>query len=87
MHLPQLDPKEQKKTCVAKFGVCQEVFLMNVLMEESESSNKVIDLASDVRVAQWNMFRNQSSTIRGETDDNDHDVSIEAFTKQSRIQE
>jgi hypothetical protein len=34
------------KTCVAKFGVCQEVFLMNVLMEESESSNKVIDLAS-----------------------------------------
>ena len=34
------------KTCVAKFGVCQEMFLMNVLMEESESSNKVIDLAS-----------------------------------------
>jgi hypothetical protein len=44
MHLPQLGPKS--KTCVAKFGVCQEVFLMNVLMEESESSNKVIDLAS-----------------------------------------
>ena len=35
------------KTCVAKFGVCQEgVFLMNVLMEESESPNKVIDHAS-----------------------------------------
>jgi len=33
------------------------------------------------------MFRNQSSTVRGETDDNDHDVSVEAFTEQSRIQE
>ena len=33
------------------------------------------------------MFRNQSSTVRGETDDNDHDVSVEAFTKLSRIQE
>ena len=32
------------------------------------------------------MFRNQSSTIRGETDDNDHDVSVEAISKQSRIQ-
>ena len=41
----------------------------------------------DVRVVQWNVFRNQSSTIRGETDDNDHDVSVEAFTKLSGIQE
>ena len=47
---------------------------MNVLMEESESPNKVID-------AQRNMFRNQISTVRGETDDNDHEVSVEAFTK------
>ena len=28
----------------------------------------------DVRLAQRNMFRKQSSTIRGETDNNDHDV-------------
>ena len=41
----------------------------------------------DVRVAQRNVFWNQSSTVRGETDDNDHDVSVEAFTEQSRIQE
>ena len=33
------------------------------------------------------MFRNQSSTVRGENDDNDHGVSVEAFTEQSRIQE
>ena len=41
----------------------------------------------DVRVAQRNVFRNQSSTIRGENDDNDHGVSVEAFAEQSRIQE
>ena len=41
----------------------------------------------DVRVAQRNVFRNQSSTIRGENDDNDHGVSVETFTEQSRIQE
>jgi len=46
-----------------------------------------LTLPPDVRVAQRNMFRNQSSTVRGETDDNDHDVSVEAFTKLSRIQE
>jgi hypothetical protein len=33
------------------------------------------------------MFRKQSSTIRGETNDNDHDVLMEDFTEQSRIQE
>ena len=33
------------------------------------------------------MFRKHISTIRGETNDNDHDVSMEAFTEQSRIQE
>ena len=33
------------------------------------------------------MFQNQSSTIRGENDDNDHGVSVETFTEQSRIQE
>ena len=41
----------------------------------------------DVKVAQRNVFWNQSSTIRGETSDNDRDVSVKAFTKQSRIQE
>ena len=41
----------------------------------------------DVRVAQRNVFRNQSSTIIGENDDNDHGVSVEIFTEQSRIQE
>ena len=33
------------------------------------------------------MFRNQSSTYKGETNDNDHDVSVKDFTKQSGIQE
>ena len=33
------------------------------------------------------MFQKQSSTIRGETNDNDHDVLAKAFTEQSRIQE
>ena len=38
---------QKGKTCVAKFGVCREGFFsMNVLMEESESPTKVIDLAS-----------------------------------------
>ena len=41
----------------------------------------------DVRVAQRNMFWNQSSIIIGENDDNDHDASVETFTEQSRIQE
>ena len=40
-----------------------------------------LTLPPDVSVALWNMFRNQSSKVRGETDDNDHDVSVEAFTK------
>jgi hypothetical protein len=46
-----------------------------------------LTLPPDVRVAQRNVFRNQSSTIRGENDDNDHGVSVETFTEQSRIQE
>ena len=33
------------------------------------------------------MFPRQNSTIRGETNDNDHDVSVKALTEQSRIQE
>jgi len=37
---------KREKLVLLKFGVCQEVFLINVLMEESESSTKVIDLAS-----------------------------------------
>ena len=41
----------------------------------------------NIRVAQRNMFWKQSSTIRGETNDNDHDVSMETFTEKSRIQE
>jgi len=44
-------------------------------------------LPPNVRVAQRNMFRKQNSTIRGETNDNDHDVSVKDFTKQSRILE
>ena len=32
------------------------------------------------------MFQKQSSTIRGETNGNDHDVSVKDFTEQSRIQ-
>jgi len=52
-----------------------------------KAQTRLLTLPPDVRVAQRNMFRNQSSTVRGETDDNDHDVSVEAFTKLSRIQE
>ena len=33
------------------------------------------------------MFRKQISTLRGETDDNDHEVSVKAFTEQCRFQE
>ena len=33
------------------------------------------------------MFCNQNATIRGENDDNDHGVLVEAPSKQSRIQE
>ena len=46
-----------------------------------KAQTRLLTLPPDVRVAQRNMFRNQSSTVRGETDDSDHDVSIEAFTK------
>ena len=38
-------------------------------------------------VVQWNMFWRQNSTIRGETNDKDHDVLMETFTEKSRIQE
>ena len=41
----------------------------------------------DVRVAQRNMFQKQSSKNREETNDNDHDVSVKAFSGQNRIQE
>ena len=41
----------------------------------------------NIRVAQRNVFRRQNSTIRGETNDNDHDVLMETFTEKSRIQE
>ena len=37
---------KRAKLVLLSFGVCQEVLLINGLMEESESSNKVIDLAS-----------------------------------------
>ena len=33
------------------------------------------------------MFRNQRLADRGEIDDNDHDILVEAFVKLSRIQE
>ena len=36
---------------------------------------------------QRNMFWNQNSVDRGETNDIDHDILAEAFTKLSRIQE
>ena len=58
---------------------------MNVLLERVKAQTRYLTLPPDVRVAQRNLFRNQSSTVRGETDDNDHDVSVEAFTKLSRI--
>ena len=32
------------------------------------------------------MFWRQNSTIRGETNDNDHDVLMKTFTQKSRIQ-
>jgi uncharacterized CHY-type Zn-finger protein len=44
-------------------------------------------LPPNIRVAQRNMFRRQNSTIRGETNDKDHDVLMETFTEKSRIQE
>ena len=52
-----------------------------------KAQTRLLTLPPDVRVAQRNMFRNQSSAVRGETDDNDHDILVEAFTKLSRIQE
>ena len=52
-----------------------------------KAQTRLLTLPPDVRVAQRNMFRNQSSTVRGKTNDNDHDVTVEAFTKLSRIQE
>ena len=36
---------------------------------------------------QRNVFRNQSTTDKGETNDNDHNVLVEAFTKLCRFQE
>ena len=52
-----------------------------------EAKTRLLTLRPDVKQRNGKVFRNQSSTNRGETDDNDHDVSIEAFTKQSRIQQ
>ena len=46
-----------------------------------QGSNKVIDLAPRCQRSVTEVFQNQSSTYRGETDDSDHDVSTEAFTK------
>ena len=46
-----------------------------------KAQTRYLALPPDVRVVQRNLFQNQSSTVRGETDDSDHDISIEAFTK------
>ena len=52
-----------------------------------KAQTRLLTLPPDVRVAQRNVFRNQSSTIRGENDDNDPGVLIETFIEQIRIQE
>ena len=46
-----------------------------------KAQTRLLTLPPDVRVAQRNMFRNQSSTVRGEIDDNDHGVLVEVFTE------
>ena len=50
-----------------------------------KAQTRLLTLPPDVTVAQQNMFQNQSSGVRGETNDNDHDISVEAYTKLSRI--
>ena len=41
----------------------------------------LLTLPPDVKQRNGKVFRNQSSTNRGETNDNDHDILVKAFTK------
>ena len=63
------------------------VFSIKVLMEESRSPNKVVDLASRYQSSATECVPGPNSTKGGETNDSDHNVSIKAFTKLSRFQE
>ena len=63
------------------------VLSIKVLVEESKSPNKVVDLASRYQSSATECVPGLNSTNRGETNDSDHDVSIKAFTELSRFQE
>lgn len=63
------------------------VFSIKVLVEESRSPNKVVDLASRYQSSATECVPGPNSANRGETNDSDHDVSIKAFTEFSRFQE
>ena len=60
---------------------------MRVFVEESRSSNKVVDFVSRCQSSATKYVSGRNSTFRGESNDSDHDVSIKVFTELSRIQE
>jgi len=60
---------------------------MRVFVEESRSSNKVVDFVSRCQSSATEYVPGRNSTFRGESNDSDHNVSIKAFTESSRIQE
>ena len=51
------------------------VFSLRVFLEESRSLNKVIDFVSICQSSATECVPERNSTIRGETNDRDHDVS------------
>ena len=51
------------------------VFLLRVVSEESRSLKKVIDFVSICQSSATKCVPEQDSTIRGETNDSDHDIS------------
>ena len=51
------------------------VFSLRVFLKESRSLNEVIDFVSICQSSATECVPKQNSTIRGETNDRDHDVS------------
>ena len=62
---------QKSKTCIAKFWCSHE----KKFLEESRSLNKVIDFVSICQSSATKCVPERNSTIRGETNVNDHDIS------------
>ena len=74
--------KTKRQNLFAKFGIfSRRSFLTKVFVEESRSSNKVVEPYLQMLSSATEYVPEPISTYRGETNDNDHVVSIEDITK------